>query len=56
MTKDEAKQKVLALLADAKRTEEWGGDEDHEGTLHPGSVDWETLAKEVSAVMDQITS
>jgi hypothetical protein len=48
----EIADKVDALLAEAQEQNEWGGGEDRDGALHPGSVDWESLRAKVRALID----
>lgn len=55
MTKEEAKEKALALISNAEGHYEWGGSEDENGTLHPGSIDWEELRTGIAKVIDSVS-
>jgi len=56
MNKQELRKKIINLLEEAQEQYEWGGDEDIDGHLHPGFVDWVNLQDDISRCLDLFDS
>lgn len=54
MNKNEAIKEIEGLLSDAQLDYEYGGGEDSNGALMPGSVDWDELKNEIVQIIQQL--
>ena len=50
----QAERKIEEIINDAESDYEWGGDEDKNGTLMPGTVDFKEMREKIVAVIKQM--
>lgn len=54
MTRDEARAKIEALLSVAEQENEFGGDEDENGDLALGRVDFQRLKQGINLILGEV--